>query len=281
MRRLSIFCLSLFLLASCSQPHQWYKKDIKESEKAKLAESVLNGVSYHYQGSVPEQFHIKEALSLDSSNGDFWREMGTARVKRGLADEMFYFYAKAAELKPDPWMGFRGYLYLYFYRDYKRAIADFDQMDSITGTINNSQAQDHDYMRGVAYYGAKNYPNAIKYLEKYIDRISTEVGAEWVDANAHLYLALSLKEYGYNYQPTVESLKRMLEVYPESADAHYHLALIAYSNHQYPKSREYLTKAITNYDRGFYHNRPYVEVLDQLFPEDLEKLSDLLTLKGA
>jgi len=281
MLRLSIFCLSLFLLASCSEPHQWYKKNINESAKAKLAESVLNGVSYHYQGSVPEQFHIKEALSLDSSNGDFWREMGTARVKRGIADEMYYYYAKAAELKPDPWMGFRGYLYLYFYRDYKRAIADFDQMDSITGTINNSQAQDHDYMRGLAYYGAKDYRQAIGYFEKYIKRISAEVGAEWVDVNAHLYLALCLKKYSYSYQAAKEELEKMLAIYPESADAHYQLALIAHFENQYSIARAHLEKAKQYYEQGFYHNRPYVEVLDQLYPEDLQNLSDLLTLKGA
>lgn len=276
MLRLSTFCLSLLFLASCTEKHNWYQKEFSAEEKPALAESVRNGVSYHYQGTVPEQFHALEALALDSSNGDFWREMGTSRVKRSLADEMYYWYGKAAELKPDPWMGFRGYLYLYFYRDYPRAIADFDQMDSIIGGIGNSQAQDHDYMRGIAYYGLKDYQSSKDYLRKYIERISTEVGAEWVDVYAHLYLFFCHKVLGEEMAMQNE-LNAIFALYPDLADAHYQQALIYHQKNQLKAARESLEKARASYDLGFYHQRPYVEVLEQIYPQDLEALASLLT----
>ncbi len=47
-------------------------------------------MSFYYQGSVPEQYQTKEAIKLDTNDGDLWREFGTARIKRGLADEMQY-----------------------------------------------------------------------------------------------------------------------------------------------------------------------------------------------
>lgn len=280
MKRLLIFCLSFWLLISCQSERQWYQKTIAAEDKKELAESIANGGgSNHYQGSVPEQFHLMEALSLDSSNGDLWREMGTARVKRGIADEMHYYYGKAAAIKPDPWMGFRGYLYLYFYRDYERAIADFNQLDSLTGSVGNSQAQDHDYMRGIAYYGLKDYTSASNYLQKYINRISAEVGSEWVDVNAYLYLALA--QYNQEDQKAseeaIEALKRGLALYPNYADLHYHLARIYFHKSEWQKSRSHLQKAKQHFEEGFYHYRPYVEVLEQIYPQDLEELEKLLT----
>lgn len=280
MRPLLIFCLSLLIFASCQRDEGWYRREIASEDKADLAQSVRNGVSYHYQGTVPEQFHIKEALALDSSNGDFWREMGTARVKRGLADEMFYYYEEAAQRKPDPWMGFRGYLYLYFYRDYPRAIADFNTLDSITGVIGNSQAQDHDYMRGIAYYGLKDYQTAKDYLLRYIQRIQEEAGAEWVDVYAHLYLLFCHKQLQEDRSVQIQ-IKACLELYPDLADAHYQQALLYLKQKQYGLARTSLTKAQKNYEIGFYHNRPYIEVLEQLYPEDLQELDALLTSRGA
>lgn len=280
MRVLLIFCLSGLLLCACSEDDNWYSKTIAQAERADLAQSVRNGVSYHYQGTVAEQFHIKEALSLDSSNGDFWREMGTARVKRGLAVEMFYYYAEAAQRKPDPWMGFRGYLYLYFYRDYPRAIADFNTLDSITGVIGNSQAQDHDYMRGIAYYGLKEYGSAKEYLEKYINRIRAEAGAEWVDVYAHLYLSFCHEQLE-DYTALQKELNNCLELYPDLADAHFLQARLYFQQAYYSQARKSLEKAQKSYAIGFYHNRPYVEVLEQLYPEDFKAMDRLLTSLGA
>lgn len=276
-----IYCLSLLLLIGCKPEHKWYKKSFSKAEKSALAPALRNGVSYYYQGTVAEQFQIKGALSLDSTNGDFWREMGTARVKRGLASEMHYYYAKAAALKPDPWLGFRAYLYLYFYRDYPRAIQDFNRLDSITGSIGHSQAQDHDYMRAVAYYGLKDYPQAIRYARKYIERLTSEIGAEWVDANAHLYLALSLEKNGAPWQEVQAELQKMLKIYPESADAYFHLARLSAQRQRFWEARKFLLPAEAYFQKGYFHQRPYVEVLDQLFPQDFKKLSDLLTARGA
>ena len=71
-------------------------------KKISYAKGLSNGVRYYYQGTVPEQFHIKEAMKLDSSNGDYWREFGTSRVKRGLAAEMQYYYGMGQNLNPNP-----------------------------------------------------------------------------------------------------------------------------------------------------------------------------------
>ena len=275
-------CLLLSLL-SCQTEYDWYQRDFNAEEKITYAKSLSNGVGYYYQGTVPEQFHIKEAMKLDSSNGDYWRELGTSRVKRGLAAEMQYYYGKAAELKPEPWAGFRGYLYLYFYRDYPRAIVDFNLSDSVTGMVGYSQGQNHDYMRGIAYYGLKNYPQALHSLSLYIDSTVAKEGEEWVDAFAVLYRALTYEKLGNDIKMKAE-LERTLRIYPTLADAYFHLARLAFRKNDKAEAQKLIKEAERNYKDGYFHNRPYVEVLEQIYAEDINSLSasieqNLLKLK--
>jgi len=273
MKLLTFYLKALLLLSlfSCQPEYQWYERDFSAEEKKEYARGLGNGVSYFYQGSLPAQFQTNEALQLDSTEGDFWREMGVAYLKRGLANKMDYYYGKAVALKPDPWAGFRAYLYLYFYRDYPRAIADFNHSDSIVGSVGYSQGQNHDYMRGIAYYGLKDYPQALQSLSLYIDSCIADQGEEWVDAFAVLYRALAYEKLGdiYNME---EDLNRALRIYPSMADAYFHLARLAYAERELTKALALLESAETNFRDGYFHNRPYVEVLEQIYLEDLEEL---------
>lgn len=281
-----IFCLKaclLLSLLSCQPNYDWYQRDFSAEEKISYAKGLSNGVGYYYQGTVPEQFHIKEAMKLDSSNGDYWREFGTSRVKRGLAAEMQYYYGMAAELKPEPWAGFRGYLYLYFYRDYPRAIADFNLTDSVTKTVGYSQGQNHHYMRGIAYYGLRDYPQALHSLSLYIDSTIAKEGEEWVDAFAVLYRALTYEKLGDDINMKAD-LDRTLRIYPALADAYFHQARLASKAGDKAEAQELIKQAESNFKDGYYHSRPYVEVLEQIYLEDIEALADsvqqnLLTLK--
>jgi hypothetical protein len=271
-----IFCLKaclLLSLLSCQPNYDWYQRDFSAEEKISYAKGLSNGVGYYYQGTVPEQFHIKEAMKLDSSNGDYWREFGTSRVKRGLAAEMQYYYGMAAELKPEPWAGFRGYLYLYFYRDYPRAIADFNLTDSVTKTVGYSQGQNHHYMRGIAYYGLGDYPQALHSLSLYIDSTIAKEGEEWVDAFAVLYRALAYEKLGDDINMKAD-LDRTLRIYPALADAYFHQARLASKAGDKAEAQELIKQAESNFKDGYYHNRPYVEVLEQIYLEDIEALAD-------
>ena len=163
----SIYFLSLIVLGftSCSE-REWYKLTLSEDAQEQYALQVRRGRVYHYQGSVPEQHQVKESLEMNPSDADTWREMGTARVKRAILDEMDYFYGGAVERKPEKWAGFRGYLYLYFYRDFPRAIADFNHGDKVAGQVQYSQGQSHDYMRGICYYGLEDYEASLTSLKQ-------------------------------------------------------------------------------------------------------------------
>lgn len=262
--------LVLLTFFSCSE-REWYKKELTVEQQKQYGPQLRGGRGYYYQGSVPEQFQLDESFKMDSTDADLWREFGTSRVKRGILDEMYYFYGEAVKRKPEKWAGFRGYLYLYFYRDYYRAIADFDYGDELRGEVDFSQGQSHDYMRGLCHYGLKDYPTALASLNKYIDKVVSEEGEEWVDVYAYLYKGLTLIKLERLDEAVVE-FDNALKYYKNLSDCFYHKARIYVARGQFDLALEQLRKAEQYHKEGYYHQRPYVEVQEQVYIQDIQKL---------
>lgn len=264
----------------CTPKRNWYSVEFTKEEQQRLSPQLRKGGGYFYQGSRPERFQLEEAMMMDSTDADLWRELGTARVKRGLASEMYYYYGEAVKRNPEKWAGFRGYLYLYFYRDYERAIADFNLGDSANGRVDYSQGQSHDYMRGIAYYGLKKYSTAVESLDAYIEEITETEGEDWVDVYAHLYRGLALAN-DKRYKEALVAFDNAEKLYPKLADVFYHRARIHCGNRQFAKALMSLDLAKKYFVEGYYHQRPYVEVLDQLYLQDIEQLIEEIQSKMA
>ncbi|MEO9483132.1 MAG: tetratricopeptide repeat protein [Ekhidna sp.] len=262
--------LALFTLSSCSE-RQWYKKELTDTEKKQYGPQLRLGGGYYYQGSVPEQFQLEESLKLDSTDADLWREIATARLKRGIADEMHHYYGEAVRRKAEKWAGFRGYIYLYFYRDYYRAISDFDYADELRGEVDFSQGQSHDYMRGICHYGLGDYQAAYESLDKYISKVTKEEGEEWVDVYALLYKGLALMKME-RLDDALLTFEQALKYYKNLSDCFYHKARIYVSRGQFDLALEQLKLAEKYHLEGYYHQRPYVEVLEQIYIQDIRKL---------
>ncbi|MEP1034296.1 hypothetical protein [Ekhidna sp.] len=263
-------CFMLITFSSCTE-QQWYKNELSAATKKQYASQLRLGGGYYYQGSVPEQFQLEESMKMDSTDGDLWREIATARLKRGIADEMYYYYSEAVKRKPNKWVGFRGYCYLYFYRDYYRAIEDFKYADEMSGQVDYSQGQSHDYMRGICYYGLEDYKAAHESLDKYITKVVKDEGEEWVDVYAFLYKGLSLIKLERLDDAIVE-FDRALKYYKNLSDCFYHKARIHVARGQFDLAMEELRQAEKYHKEGYYHQRPYVEVLEQVYIQDIRRL---------
>lgn len=268
----ALFLLCSVLFFSCHQDH-WYKKEFTAAEKIKLSNQILAGDGhYYYQGSVPDQFMLDEALMYHPDNAAAWRERGTAYVKRGLAQEAMAYYGKAVELDPVEWQGWRGYLYLYLYRDYEKAIADFDATDTLTPDFTDyPQGQSVDYMRGLCYYGLKDYTTALRYFSKYIEEVTLDVDESWVDTYAFLYRGLTFEKLD-NPDAALLDFNTALKYYPNLSDCFYHKSRIYSKMGDNKKAMVLLQEAKKFYSQDYFHQRPYVEVQEQIYLYDIELL---------
>jgi tetratricopeptide (TPR) repeat protein len=266
---LFVFC---FLFSAC-QKREWYKEEFAVAEKKILAEQLLEGEGRYYQGSVPSQMILQEALQMNSENPDIWREVNAPFVKRGFAVENHNTFAKVVALAPELWQGWRGYLYLYFYRDYERAIADFNATDTLTPITDYPQGQSVDYMRGLAYYGLNENEKALHYFSLYVDEVTKRNGEEWVDVYAFLYRGLTYERLNRKGLAIIDFTTGN-KYAGQMVDFPFHKAriLIDEPNSNPGEIVKLFKVAKENFSKGYYHQRPYVEVHNQLYEEDIREL---------
>lgn len=282
----------LILLCSCED-----KIDTKE----RSMECFQYGM-HNYQGTQKSINGFAKAVEYDQTHAESWRELSIPFLKRGMPSMWKKYMDKAIELDPISWQGYRGYNYLWFYRDYKSAIADFDATDTLTPNFTDApQGHSVDYWRGIAYLGLKDYKNCIAYFDKHIQKEIDESGEDWVEHEAFLYRGIAHYEAG-NTIKALESINTLLKYNADFADAKYYKTLILFdviaslqlrinfeeqtrSNNRLAKmlkkeKQEKLKEAlaivnegIENFNNGYSDQRPYVETIRQLY------LEDYLTLK--
>ncbi|MFK7781496.1 tetratricopeptide repeat protein [Psychroserpens sp.] len=241
------------------------------------AETVYKRAIHYPQGSMMSINGIKRATEIDSTYDEAVRELSVAYLKRGLPHKWKPQINKAVNCAPSIWQGYRGYNYLWFYRDYKKAIADFDATDTLTPNfIDAPQGHSVDYWRGICYLGLKDYENSIAYFDKYINTEIEESGEDWVEVTAFLYRGIAYFETG-QYEEALLNFNKQLQYSRDlSADAKYYKSQIFKIQNKTEEAKTQIEEAINDYRIGYYNNRPYVETLRQIYPEDLQALKEEL-----
>jgi len=216
-------------------------------------------------------------IALDPDNADAWRELSIPYLKRGMPNEWKPLFDKAVALNPEEWQGWRGYLYLYFYRNYKNAIKDFDATDILTPGFDDApQGQSVNYMRGIAYLGLEDYKKSLSYFDTYIEDQANSSGEEYAEVTAFLYrgIVYYLQE---DYENAKNNFFKVLKYSGNNyADAHYYLAACFHKEGNKDKAITHIDKAIEDFNSGYFHTRGYVEVLYQIYIQDLEALRLLI-----
>ncbi|WP_055435992.1 tetratricopeptide repeat protein [Lacinutrix algicola] len=263
---LSLFCL--LVLFSCKK-----ETSLTPAEKRELAEKTYKKAIQFMQGSTAFQNGIAEAVAIDSTYEPGVYELSVADLKRGLPHKWLPQYNKAVKLDSVTRIPWRGYLYLWFYRDYKKAIADFDASDTLTPDfIDAPQGHSVDYWRGIAYLGLNDYKNSNAYFEKHIAKETKEFGEDYVDITAFLYNGISYFEAG-NYEKALLNFNKQLEYSRNlSADAKYYKAQIFITEDKNKEALETINEAIDDFNQGYNNTRGYVETMKQIYIQDLTNL---------
>lgn len=271
MVRSSICCLSLsLLLSACQSPDEaGYRKSYTAEERRELARRLVAGVGTRNQGTPAEQMLLREARRLDPHHAAVYQQLGDPYLYRGLVTAFPIYYGKAVQLDPLAWTGWRGYLYLYLYRDYGRALADFDATDIITpDVVDYPQSTSVDYMRGVCYLQLGRYYQAIEYFDRHIEREVEVVGPRYIAPETFLYRGIAY----LGLADTVAALDSFAEgraLNPDNADLHYWLAKVHYERGDLALAQRYLSSAEAEFAARNFNRRFYGEAFYPLYEEDL------------
>jgi tetratricopeptide (TPR) repeat protein len=250
---------------SCSGPKEQYPIE-QNKEKA---EAIFRNGSYLAQGSPESMLSIEKAIRTDTTFAEAWRELSVAYLKRGMPLEWKPLINEAVKHDAAIWQPMRGYLYLWFYRDYKKAIADFNASDTLTPHLDYPQGHSVDYWRGIAYLGLNDYPNSIAFWDKHIAKETADSGEDWVEIEAWLFRGIAHFESGALNKAQAD-FEKALNYGKNSADAHYYLAQIHSAQQQPEQAQAELELAKQDFKAGYFNFKDsYTETLRQIYWADL------------
>ena len=273
----SVFLFFLIgLFASCQETKPLYKKEIPPAEHKKLSENLVKGIFNYYQGTPAQQFLLEEAKIYDPDFSDIYREIGVPYLKRGFAHEYFNLYDKAVKLNPLDWQAWRGYLYLFFYRDYENALKDLIAGDELTpGVVDYPQSLNIDYLKAICYLKMDDQKKAIEFFDKQIKYETETTGKEYMEPISFLYRGIAYYEL-QDFEKARSSFEIGKEIDPNGSDIYYWLAKYWYQKGNKINAKKYAQKAHTQFLAGYDIDRPYVEAFYQTYLADIEELQNII-----
>ncbi len=280
MEKLLKYCLSgiLFigLLIACQPSYDMYKKEITVTDHVDYAEYFIGGRGNYYQGSAGEQTLIEEAAKYNPEHPEVWRERGIPYLKRGIASGFYPPYKECITRDSLNWIGYRGYCYLYFYRDYERALSDFNATDKLTPNfIDHPQAQSVDFMRAICYLRMQDFETALQFIDQHIAEETRQVGQDYIESISFLYKGMAHQQLG-QLDEAQAAYELGIEIHDQNADLEFYLATLLLEKGEQSAALSMLEKAKKSFLAGYSNNRSYVEEFYQVYWADLMDLEQQL-----
>ncbi|MCB0663674.1 MAG: hypothetical protein KDC24_13090 [Saprospiraceae bacterium] len=261
--------LFLVIFSACAGHQNLYKKEFSAAEKKTYAKLLEQGAGLFYQGTEACQMNLYEARELDPTNGDVYQEIGAPLLKRGIISQSIQAYTAAVKADSLSWLGWRGYMYLYFYRDYENAIHDFDALDELTpGIVDYPQSESVDFQRGIAYLMLKDWLMADSFFTKHLRYETGSVGVDYIESRAFLYRGITFY-FQEKWDAALKDFDQGLKNLPGNANLLLWkaktLQKLQGENDLFQNTVQAAKESFAN---GNHFQRPYVEEFFQIYEDD-------------
>lgn len=239
--------------------------------KAQIDENLLlmQRKSY-YQGSRYRQENSDQLIALNPNNAEYYQGKSMAHTKIGDYHIAFPLLEKAYELDKKEVGYYYGWLLLYYYRDYERAILRLNEYDDLTPNQPDFCWGEHiNFLKGLCYKQMGQYDMAIEEFNRLI-----EYEGEHVDVYAYVYLGICHIKLN-NISEAIKNFDLAIEEYPQCAMAYFYKG-VAYQQIKFPKLyKEAFFQAKSLLEQGYFQEEAYYEMFDAI---SLEMVNDYLAM---
>lgn len=218
-------------------------------------------------GLYTKDHDSETTIEFDQNDSKAWMSRSVSYNKAGDFNKGFEYLNKAVELDPKMHLGYRGWIRLRKMRDYDKALADFDILDSLTPNyVDAPWGENIDFLRGECYFGKKDYVKAIVLFNRNIKNQKED----WADIHSFVYLGLCEYELG-NYESAISEFQRALKQSNYVPEAYFGIAKTYQKLGEIEKAQENIMLAEENIrsKREDYYN----EFLNEIY------LSEVLEFK--
>lgn len=226
--KIQLLLFSTFLILSCSTelPNQEKKIQLAHSISSKAAQDSIinehleNGAWKKGLYSQEWQAEIDKGLAKDSTIAYLWQQKAMPLYKQGKYELGLANLNQAVKYNGAEWQEYRAFMTCIFSKNYRAAIADFEDCKRRYG---NSYVMDHayDFYIAISKLQLNEFADAEALLEKEVAQQIKAQGEDWVHYLDLFYLGIAKFEQG-KYEAAIETFDQALKLYPEFAEVLYY-----------------------------------------------------------
>ena len=169
---------------------------------------------------------ISYAISkIDQPSAELYHSVSVQNTKNGNYSIAIDFLEKAMAINPQEVSRYYGWLLLYYYRDYEKALAVLEQNDAYTPNFADApMGEDVHYLKGLCYMQMHHYQKAIDEFNTYINNLANTHEEDFVDVHTFVQKGRCLSQLG-KFEEAILAYKKAIHYYENCTEAYYFMGL--------------------------------------------------------
>jgi tetratricopeptide (TPR) repeat protein len=204
-----------------------YLKTFKDSVDLQSLGAIFQiGYQDIYRGNNDRGNRIMEFVfsHIEEPSSELLHSASVQNLKNGNYALANNYLSRAAQINNDEY-GYFGWVMLYYYRDYERALVYLDKFDALTPNFSDAPVGENiNYLKGLTYLQLDKIEDALENFDKYITETTNEVGEDWVEVSTFYYKGIAHYKLG-EYNKAKEAFELAIKYNENYTEAYYYLYL--------------------------------------------------------
>jgi tetratricopeptide (TPR) repeat protein len=207
---------------------------------------------------------------LDSVNYEDYHEISVQNTKNGNYIAAIEALEKSSALSPEI-NGYYGWVLLYYYHDYEKALEKLNAYDTRTPQFNDAAVgEDILFLKGLAHMKLGHYETAIQEFDINIKNITENYGEQWTNAYCSFYKGRCYEALKL-FEKADKAYDTTIRIDTNCTEAYYYKGLNLKRLKQIPAAKTALLKSLELIHKGFKQTDVYVELFDEIYLTDIQE----------
>lgn len=247
-----------------------YKKLTEGGYAPKAIAGIGRFMSYYGQEFAGNALQNMCFRKMDTLNADDYHEYSVQNTKHGNYAEAYTALEKAVAMDAKNIEGYYGWVLLYYYRDYNRALMHLSHYDNLTPGVEAPVGENIHFLKALCHYQLHDYKAAVTELLLNEAFETERFGKKNCNFYIWFYMARCYEKMN-EPKKAIDYYKQAIKQSPYATEACYYLGTLYQAQHNGKEATLYLQKAYELIKKGYKQQDIYVELFDEVYRPQIEE----------